>query len=103
MPQSLWVSWSQKGCVEAASRLGITVEGVIPTTNHLEAFNGVLKHKHIRRWQKGGRRVRFDMLIFLLIMHILPGIYQQRDTEREYYTWLADRFRKQSGGVDLVK
>ncbi|KAJ6605106.1 hypothetical protein B0H10DRAFT_1957228 [Mycena sp. CBHHK59/15] len=31
--------------------------GVIPTTNHLESFKGVLKHSYLRRWQKGGHRL----------------------------------------------
>ena len=47
MPAPLWHSWSQKGCMEASNILNIPVEGIIPTTNHLESFNGVLKTKHI--------------------------------------------------------
>jgi len=49
----------------ASIYLGISVEGVIPTTNHLEAFNGILKRKHIHRWQHSGKRLRIDLLVYL--------------------------------------
>ncbi|KAF8579840.1 hypothetical protein K439DRAFT_1648372 [Ramaria rubella] len=51
MPMSLWHGWSKQGHVKASHMLGIPVEGVIPTTNHLEGFNCVLKRKHIHQWQ----------------------------------------------------
>ncbi|KIJ36146.1 hypothetical protein M422DRAFT_261473 [Sphaerobolus stellatus SS14] len=102
MPVSLWHSWSQKGHLTASEYLKTTIEGVIPTTNHLEAFNGVLKRKHIHHWQRAGKRVRIDLLIFLLITKILPGIYQYRTAQEEYKGWVAARFRDQAGGVDLL-
>jgi hypothetical protein len=55
IPISLWHGWSQKGQIEASHILKILVEGVIPTTNHLEAFNGVLKWKYIHWWQHAGK------------------------------------------------
>jgi hypothetical protein len=69
--ENLWKSWSDFGRQVAASMLGCEMQGVIPTTNHLESFNGVLKRKHLRRWQNGGRRIRVDVLIQVLIIHIL--------------------------------
>lgn len=36
------------------------VNEVLPTTNHLEACNGVLKHKHLRKWQQRGRQLRLE-------------------------------------------
>jgi hypothetical protein len=80
---NLWKSWSDFGRKVAASLLGCEMEGVIPTTNHLESFNGVLKRKHLRRWQNGGRRIRIDVLIQVLITHILPSIFQERRLHRE--------------------
>ena len=41
--ESLWQCWSDFGCRVAAGLLKCTFEGVLPTTNHLESFNGVLK------------------------------------------------------------
>jgi hypothetical protein len=80
---NLWKSWSDFGRKVAASLLGCEMDGVIPTTNHLESFNGVLKRKHLRRWQNGGRRIRIDVLIQVLITHILPSIFQERRLHRE--------------------
>ncbi|KAJ7777944.1 hypothetical protein DFH07DRAFT_691665, partial [Mycena maculata] len=44
---NLWKSWSDYGRTVAAALLGCHFDGVIPTTNHLESFNGVLKRKHL--------------------------------------------------------
>ncbi|KAJ7769549.1 hypothetical protein DFH07DRAFT_735996, partial [Mycena maculata] len=44
---NLWKSWSDYGRKVAASLLGCDMDGVIPTTNHLESFNGILKRKHL--------------------------------------------------------
>ncbi|KAJ3729620.1 hypothetical protein C8R42DRAFT_560734, partial [Lentinula raphanica] len=44
---SLWQSWSEWGRLAAAAVIEIPVEGIIPTTNHLESFNMVLKKKYI--------------------------------------------------------
>ena len=102
MPPSLWHGWSQKGRIEASVILKIPIEGVIPTTNHLEAFNGILKRKHVHRWQHASKRLRFDLFVYLLITQILPGIFNHRSAQENYRAWLADRFRAQAGGVDLV-
>ncbi|KAI0358662.1 hypothetical protein OH77DRAFT_1375718, partial [Trametes cingulata] len=47
MPKDMWVGWSRRGREEAARRMAIPVEDVLPTTNHLEAFNGSLKKTHL--------------------------------------------------------
>ncbi|KAF8581547.1 hypothetical protein K439DRAFT_1618968 [Ramaria rubella] len=99
---SLWLGWSQQGCMQASQILWIPVEGVIPTTNHLEAFNGVLKHKYIPQWPHGGKRLRLDLFVYLLIMQILPGMFALRSTQDEYYSWMTERFWADARGVDLV-
>ncbi|KAF8574311.1 hypothetical protein K439DRAFT_1649810 [Ramaria rubella] len=71
-------TWMLKGRLEASRHLKILVEGVIPMTNHLEAFNGILKQKHIGQWQHTGKRLHLDVLIHLLVMRILPGIFSTR-------------------------
>ncbi|EKM52561.1 uncharacterized protein PHACADRAFT_31058 [Phanerochaete carnosa HHB-10118-sp] len=53
--EALWQSWSDFGRCVAAVRLGCAVERVLPTTNHLESFNGVFKRKHLKRWQHNGK------------------------------------------------
>lgn len=75
---ALWSSWSDFGRHSAAKILGCDFDGVLPTTNHLESFNGVLKRRHLRRWQRGGRRLRLDILVNVLVSEILPSIFEQR-------------------------
>ncbi|EPS94902.1 hypothetical protein FOMPIDRAFT_1095422, partial [Fomitopsis schrenkii] len=45
--ENLWSSWSNHGRAIAAGILHCAIEGVLPTTNHLEAFNRVLKRDHL--------------------------------------------------------
>src|SRR5882762_1092704 len=80
---ALWQCWSDFGRRVAAEVLKCSFEGVLPTTNHLESFNGVLKQKHLCRWQHGGPQVCFDMLINLLITKILPSNFQQRTLQQQ--------------------
>lgn len=74
MSVELWSSWSRYGREKAAAQLCIPLEGVIPTTNHLESLNGNLKRKYVPQWQHSGHRLRFDLLLYHLVSHILPQI-----------------------------
>ena len=79
------------------------IEGVIPTTNHLESFNAILKRKHLASFLHSGHRLQFDSLIHILIVRILPGIFSHRKAQVEYSEWLTLRFRTHAGGEDLVE
>jgi len=103
MPIALWQSWSEFGRVSASAVLKIPVEGVIPTTNHLESFNGLLKRKHLNTWLRSGHRLRFDFLINILITKILPAVYSHRNAQKQYKQWLADRFKDHAGGTNLAE
>ncbi|KAI0695371.1 hypothetical protein BC835DRAFT_1414886 [Cytidiella melzeri] len=92
MPRELWSSWSLHGRKKAADRLGIPVQGVLPTTNHLESLNGNLKRKYVPQWQHSGHRLRFDMLLYRLVSNILPQIYAQHCMVTQYNTWQHKRF-----------
>ncbi|KAJ7237959.1 hypothetical protein C8J57DRAFT_1246702 [Mycena rebaudengoi] len=100
---NLWQSWSDYGRKVAAALLGCHMDGVIPTTNHLESFNGILKRKHLRRWQNGGRRLRVDVLIQILIIHILPSIFQERRLYLEQDLRIAAQVRQLPGGQSLLQ
>ncbi|KAJ3804757.1 hypothetical protein F5876DRAFT_82644 [Lentinula aff. lateritia] len=102
MSRPLWESWSECGRLAAAARIGIPIEGIIPTTNHLESFNAVLKQKYLPRYLRSGHRLCFDALILLLITQILPQIYHRRNAQREYRSWLVSRFHLSAGGQDLL-
>ncbi|KAJ7064412.1 hypothetical protein B0H15DRAFT_958619 [Mycena belliarum] len=101
--ENLWKSWSDYGRTVVASLLGCTVDGVIPTTNHLESFNGVLKRVHLRRWQNGGRRICMDVLIHALVIYILPSIFEQRRLDSEQRSRIAALIRLLPGGASLLE
>ncbi|KAJ7880819.1 hypothetical protein B0H13DRAFT_2541220, partial [Mycena leptocephala] len=100
---NLWKSWSDFGRKVAASLLGCEMDGVIPTTNHLESFNGVLKRKHLRCWQNGGRRIRVDVLNQILTIHILPSIFQERRLYQKQQLRIDAQIRQLPGGANLLK
>ena len=99
MPQSLWNSWSgsEEGRSHAAVALGIDIGNVLPTTNHLELFNGVLKQKHIGQWQHSRQKLWFDALVFQLVLHIMPNIYAQFHLVHSFQTWKKERFTNVAG------
>ncbi|KAJ3845789.1 hypothetical protein EV368DRAFT_90093 [Lentinula lateritia] len=101
MPVPMWQSWSEWGHITASALLKIAVEDVIPTTNHLESFNAILKRKYIRSWLHSGHRLRFDVLIMLLVTRILPDIFKRRVSRKNYRLWVSQRFKEAAGGVDL--
>ncbi|KAF8960687.1 hypothetical protein BDZ97DRAFT_1760510 [Flammula alnicola] len=98
MDTTIWSSWSQNGRDRAAVVLKRAVDGVLPTTNHLEAFNCILKRKYIPQWQRSGNRLRFDVFIHHLVFKILPVIFAQRRMKREHASWVNTRFSAASGG-----
>ncbi|EIM87406.1 uncharacterized protein STEHIDRAFT_156377 [Stereum hirsutum FP-91666 SS1] len=99
--ETVWKSWSKHGCKVAAQLLGCTFDFVLPTTNHLERFNGLLKNKHLKRWQRNNRRLRLDVLIHLLITRVLPGIFKQRTLQgKQRRGW--DDLLHAAGGAGLI-
>ncbi|KAF7790324.1 hypothetical protein EIP86_001278 [Pleurotus ostreatoroseus] len=101
--EALWQSWSDFGRAVAATRMGCAIDGVLPTTNHLESFNGVLKRGHLRRWQRGQKRLRLDVLVNILVTQIIPSIFEQRALEAvEELRW-EQMVSKLPGGKELVE
>ena len=103
MPKPLWQSWSHKGHIITSTILKIPIEGVLPTTNHLEAFNGLLKNKYIPWWQRSGSHLHFNFLIHILITKILPDIFASCLSHQNYLHWVAKRFTDHTGGVNLIE
>lgn len=102
MPMSLWQSWSDFGRLVASAILKVPISGVLPTTNHLESFNRLLKRKYIPLWQRSGSRLRFDFLISVLITEILPTIFANRRAQQDYADWLSKRFPTNSNSADIL-
>ncbi|KAJ8089609.1 hypothetical protein PM082_014866 [Marasmius tenuissimus] len=73
-----WKSWSNIGREVASETLSCPVEDVLGTTNHLESFNNVLKNGRLAHVQRGGRRLRFDVLLKFVIQDMMPSIYEER-------------------------
>ena len=101
--KSLWSSWSQHGRDWASTKLQWPVEGILPMTNHLKAFNAVLKRKYIPAWQRSGNQLRFDIFIHHLILKILPEIFAQQRMQHDFNLWVNQQFHQVSGGQDLRK
>ncbi|KAJ3966392.1 hypothetical protein EV361DRAFT_1013910 [Lentinula raphanica] len=61
----------------------------------------VLKKKYIQHHLHSGHRLRFDLLIILLITEILPKVYSRRRAMRDHTSWLDARFFEGAGGQNL--
>ncbi|KAF7794177.1 hypothetical protein EIP86_005308, partial [Pleurotus ostreatoroseus] len=83
--------------------VGCNVDGVLPTTNHLESFNRVFKYRHLPTAQRGGRRLRVDVLLQQLIMKILPSIFEFRALEEEEEARWEAQLSRLPGGDALLK
>ena len=103
MTVPLWQSWSEFGWIHVSTVLKIPIDGVIPTTNHLESFNAILKKKHLAALLHSSHWLQFDSLIHLVITQVLPDIFKHRKTQTDYNNWLALRFHEQAGGKVLVE
>ncbi|KAJ6573241.1 hypothetical protein B0H10DRAFT_2349038 [Mycena sp. CBHHK59/15] len=91
---NLWPSWSDYGRTVLASMLGAAVDGVIPTTNHLESFNRVFKRIHL---------LRVDVLIHAIVVYILPSIFEERRVNQEQASRIATLIRLLPGGAALLE
>ncbi|KAG8727879.1 hypothetical protein FRC11_012270, partial [Ceratobasidium sp. 423] len=83
MTQALWESWSDCGRQAAAAAIGISIRRVVMTNNPLESFNGLLKHSMLKGWSRGGRRIRVNILVFMLAMKVAHSIFQRQRLEQE--------------------
>lgn len=101
--EALWESWSARGRILAAKRMNCPIENIVTTTNHLESFNNVLKGKHLQRWKHGGRRLRVDVLLRILVDKIVPGIFAQRRADEEELQVLEERWKRLPGGDEVIK
>lgn len=99
LPRAIWSGWSRRGREDAAIRMGVGIDAILTTTNHLESLNGRLKNYYIPQWQHSGRRLRLDVLIYFLIADILPRIYGQHRLLTNYSAWKVARFHSASGGT----
>ncbi|KAG8740946.1 hypothetical protein FRC11_015058, partial [Ceratobasidium sp. 423] len=99
---ALWESWSDGGRFAAAAAIGVAIQEVVMTNNHLESFNGLLKHKILKGWSRGGRRIRVDTLVFMLALKVAQSIFQQRRLEEEERKMLRKALEGVPGADELI-
>jgi hypothetical protein len=100
--EALWESWSDGGRLAAALRIGIAINEVVMTNNHLESFNGLLKHKMLKGWSRGGRRIRVDTLVFMLALKVAQSIFQQRRLKEEEREMIRNALQGVPGADELL-
>ncbi|KAG8729543.1 hypothetical protein FRC11_008513 [Ceratobasidium sp. 423] len=101
--EALWECWSNSGRCAAAAVIGVAVHEVVMTNNHLESFNGLLKHKMLKGWSRGGRRIRVDILVFMLALKIAQSIFQKRRLEEEERKMLQKALEGVPGADALMR
>ena len=93
---SLIMSWCFRGRADAASALNLPLERLPTTNNHVEGGNSLLKTHLLPEFQRGGRLLRFDELVVMLVRRITPMILGHVRLEARYIEQLALR-RKEYG------
>ncbi|KAG1765865.1 hypothetical protein EV702DRAFT_981232, partial [Suillus placidus] len=86
---SFWLSWSPGGVLIAAEHLGVPVQEVILTNNHLESFNCRLKKKFFAHYMHSGWLPRVDYWVLLMITHVIPNFLTAREDQQK----LTDYYR----------
>ena len=69
---SLLTSWCFRGRADAVMALGLPLEKLPTTNNHVEGRNSLLKTQLIPEFQRSGRLQRFDELVVVLVRRITP-------------------------------
>ncbi|KAG2145254.1 hypothetical protein DEU56DRAFT_934815 [Suillus clintonianus] len=87
--RSFWLSWSPGGVLVAAERLGVPMQEVIRTNNHLESFNCRLKKKFFAHYMHSGRLPHVDYWVLLMITRVIPDFLTAREDRQK----LADYYR----------
>ncbi|KAJ7210829.1 hypothetical protein GGX14DRAFT_394454 [Mycena pura] len=98
----LFSSWSDAGRAEAAKRLRCPVDKVLTTTNHVEGFNGALKNSHLASWKRGGRRLRPDIFLNVLVTDIIPAVFESRQAAAEELAISRAKYASAPGGTELI-
>ncbi|KAG1783665.1 hypothetical protein EV702DRAFT_1040200 [Suillus placidus] len=82
------LAWSPAGVAEAARHLGVKPEHVPCTTNHLESFNGRIKHHYFHAYQHSGQLPHLDVWILTLILKVIPAFFQElavKEVQTQYF------------------
>jgi hypothetical protein len=79
----LWLQWSKAGTIVAAEHRGVSVSSIAWTNNHLESHNRHIKGKYFKPFTHGGRLLRLDYWVQMLILLVIP----------EFYTRLANKHK----------
>ena len=86
--KAYWQSWSPAGAIIASQFLGIPVQRVARTNNHLESFNGRIKGKYYKPYQHSGRLPRIDVWVLLAVTTVMPDFFKEqheRQALRDHY------------------
>ncbi|CAG8775615.1 18681_t:CDS:2, partial [Racocetra persica] len=73
----LLYSWCLNGRMKAANALGIPLEKLPTTNNHLEGMNEYLKNNQLNRFQRCGHLLRADILYIALVYELLMQEFSQ--------------------------
>lgn len=96
---NLLYSWCLNGRKRAANALGVPLEKLPTTNNHLERINEYLKNNQLKRFQRNGRLLRADVLYVALVSEIIPNIFALRDLTIDLEKEKAER-RKEFNIMD---
>jgi hypothetical protein len=87
--EAKWTAYSLAGTIEAARILGVPVDSLPRTSNHLEGFNGCIKGPMYAAYRHNGHLPRIDVWIHASITTVIPAFFEKRRSRvavSNYYT-----------------
>ncbi|RIB26984.1 hypothetical protein C2G38_2161738, partial [Gigaspora rosea] len=72
-------SWCFNRRMRAVKTLGIPLEKLPTTNNHLKRMNDYLKNSQIKRFQRNNCTLRADILYVVLVYKVIPNILTLRN------------------------
>ncbi|KAJ7882994.1 hypothetical protein B0H14DRAFT_3751587 [Mycena olivaceomarginata] len=73
-----WTAYSLAGTIEAARVLGVPVDSLPRTSNHLEGFNGCIKGPMYAAYRHNGHLLRIDVWVHAPITTVIPAFFEKR-------------------------
>ncbi|CAG8752447.1 16312_t:CDS:2 [Racocetra persica] len=88
MAGDLLYSWCLNGWMKAAEVLGIPLEKLPTTNNHLERMNEYLKNNQLNRFQRNHHLLRADIFYIALVYEVIPNILILRNLAKNLEQFL---------------
>jgi hypothetical protein len=73
--KALWLQWLRAGVLHAAECIGVSIDSIAQTNNHLEPHNGHIKGNYFEPFTHGGQLPHLDHWVQTLVILVIPKFF----------------------------